>query len=263
MSKSYLVPKQVVDKNGVQTTRWVRPSTLKASQAGIPSPSLLGEGSSVASLMKEASVLLAGDTGDASKNINFLGQVAPDRLESIVNQCKQDDNIKQLWSVRMRNMNMTPFDDSEDEYLLSLNFYDRHIAIYPMAMDIIRETGDHFAIDSALRNYTQTVADEVTSFLMRGTNLGSRKDREIPSDELVKALAIVTSVRGMYAEPYWRMDNSRTEYEHISEDAAYISKHVYEVLPLVPLMIERKSHDRGWLAEMIDGKATALSSGAL
>jgi len=198
-------------------------------------------------------------------NVSFLLKNHPELLDRVLSQCRDDANLHAIW-VNQVNRTMCPLSEKEmldqDKFI---QVWSRRLEVYEIGVELIRAVGDDKGDDERLQELILGLHEKVNDLLSNPE--GWRMQKKIhpienPAPELVQALAIIGTIRGLYDWHCFRVGDSEWKYSEIEQDAAFIRLHVRRVKDVVPELAKRKNHSVGLIEEMIGGNS-ATNNGVL
>lgn len=269
MANSNLVPKHITDKNGVQTTRWVKPDAGSKSATRIPSPSV---GTSAKKELETPNMdLLFGQSrlSYSTMTVNDLNQDALATVESLLARANEDDqfgssatNMRSLVSAALKNISDNHHEDQS-------------------AFNNVAALGESVAFsgsmtDSSIDVYLNGIWDRFPGVNDFYTDASEEQVAQ------ARALCRLTaSLQYKYLEEYMgynEFDPDDNIEDHADDDPAeyytkihpdhkelvdFVMERPERVDEIVRIIRERDSVDVGMLAQVLDHEQAALKEGTL
>lgn len=255
---SNLIPEQRTDKNGVTSTKWVKPSSDSPSaKASIPKPVIGPADYNWAEMRRDANVLSHALESPSStqrvkrllwNNVATIGSYLPEMIPAMKEATQRyESSARLLGDLMTRNggfhTNGGEIENETKQLRIAL-------AIIPALADIESQLGrDVFSTAIEGIRLVETVGDAIDA---QGTG-------EINQDHTV-ALAMISFIRGD-TDPF--NDNYKLSISEVSDDLDFIANNLEEVQPLVPELNRRMAYDKETIESLMSMPSKSLSSGML
>jgi hypothetical protein len=262
-----LIPEQRPDRNGHLVTRWVRTFNAQDKKTPIPTPSLtsqpVNETRPQTLTAPERDQLVADakstlTTGVSNQRINvsqlekmhaavyFLAEEAPELLQRVVEQSREDNGAQKFLSSIFTNKNIAPSSGVH-------NYWDgtstgktppRGLGIVRTAL-VVSSLGAHLGLDQSEMYGLNTA---VRSFSFNDQN---------PDDEHIRAYAAIAYARGTHDSGFDTDTRAVTDSE-----LDYFAQNMDRIESFLPQIAARRSSDPAMVAVMI-GNSQPLAEGSL
>jgi hypothetical protein len=256
---SNLIPEVRTDKNGNAVTRWIRSLGKKRSTTSAPAPVIEPEDPAVLRSEQATMELLGilhpmgnyGISSPIAAKIMVVFHKDPALLQRITEAAWDHDFDREHWMDRLHlsdKLNYSQPEKLEEELIAFRTAIDVNV--------MVRHLSDSGVIINEQSPYLLQAA---VSLILED---GGLKD---PSSQMVQALTVIAYLKGKPNAVPWKKGPNKVSdiYNSIAADADYIADHLEQVVPLLPELISRSTHDRNIIDILLNSNAQVLRDGEL
>jgi hypothetical protein len=255
-----LVPERRTNKNGVITTRWVKPDPVpkaaseKMMKSFMP---LVGGGRTPESDRMDRmfkSILpakyLSSGREKALWNIGFLDETTPDLLERIAAACDGGGEQQQKWIRLLETVDYASVEDLHPG--ITRSGIERALTVFPYIERLCGDSMDDWVVAEYMDHYY-----DLATFLTEESG-----QDEAPENE-TKAMVLTGFIRGITPNMSWEQAGMNSLYSEVKNDLEYLASHLEEVEVFLPELVKRKNFSREYIESVLTSDARSLSSGVL
>jgi hypothetical protein len=247
---SHLLPEQRTDKNGVTSTKWVKPvASSPLTHGSIPALAPAVKRGSPAVRAERAFLELKGVAPELTvqfytgQNLRFLAEYEPELLDCIMESARKADagEMAILSHLMKSGLPDRPFESDKlmDEFLeKTMPTYYRVAKNIGLASSLFPDKGPELQI-AFIRGLAAS-AESVTGMSFRDEDCSRGQ----------AAIIILGTT-----------DTSMQDIEE--DDISFISGNIDKVLPLVPELLKRQATSRSLIESLWDNESQVLNEGVL
>lgn len=248
---SHLLPEQRTDKNGVTSTKWVRPVTSHPlTHSSLPAPAPAVKRGNPAVQAERAYLELKGLDHDLAakfytgQNLRFLAEYEPELLNCIMESARKADasGMAILTQIMEKGLPDRPFesDQAMDDFLeKNIPPYYRIVKNLSLATALFPDKGTALQID-----FTKGIAASAESAM------GMSFKQEDCS-------------RGQAAMIIFGTTTGKSISDISEDDIAFVAENIDRIIPLVPELMKRKSSTRDLIESLWANDSQVLNEGLL